>query len=240
MEKERNALELYQMGNDCVPIQFVRSHFSKASNYTLTMRPDGRIRVSLPSDGNESIARLFIAQNHRWIHQQRKSVAKARRIDEDWDDGTRIMYFGDWVTLRRLKSEPAILLGDLKIPSESTRVGLKAQTLDYLQNQAKAYLPKRIEELSYKNALPFNRVFIKNQQRRWGTCSKRKNISLNWRLIQCPDWVRDYVILHELQHTKYMNHSLRYWRSLKQLCDHVRQAEDWLKSHSFILLSNYQ
>lgn len=228
------------MGNDCVPIRFTRSNLSKISNYTLTMEPDGRVRVCLPRDGNEKVARLFIAQNHQWIQNQRDLIAKACKLDEDWEEGTRVMYFGDWVTIKRVKTEPVIHLGNIVIQPATSRVGLKAQVLDFLQSQASAFLPKRIEELSSKWELPFNKVFIKNQKRSWGTCSRKKNISLNWRLIQCPDWVCDYVILHELQHTKHMNHSLEYWKNLKRLCSHVRQAEEWLKNHAFILLSNYQ
>jgi predicted metal-dependent hydrolase len=73
---------------------------------------------------------------------------------------------------------------------------------------------------------------VRNQRSRWGSCSRRGTISLNWRLIQTPVSVRDYVILHELAHLKEMNHSKRFWREVARLCPDYKEAENWLKRHS--------
>jgi predicted metal-dependent hydrolase len=69
------------------------------------------------------------------------------------------------------------------------------------------HLTRCIRKLSAAHRLPFKRLFIRSQRTKWGTCSSRGNISLNWRLILTPPHVIDYVILHELVHTKIMNHS---------------------------------
>ena len=76
------------------------------------------------------------------------------------------------------------------------------------------------------------RVSVRNQRSRWGSCSRRGTISLNWRLIQTPVFVRDYVILHELAHLRQMNHSARFWREVARLCPDFQIAEAWLKRHS--------
>src|SRR2546430_242181 len=73
------------------------------------------------------------------------------------------------------------------------------------------------------------RVTVRNQRSRWGSCSVRGTISLNWRLVQTPVFVRDYIVLHELAHLKEMNHSRRYWREVARLCPEFEQAERWLK-----------
>jgi predicted metal-dependent hydrolase len=79
------------------------------------------------------------------------------------------------------------------------------------------------------------RVTVRNQKTRWGSCSSRGTISLNWRLIQTPDFVRDYIILHELAHLRHMNHSARFWQEVKRLCPDLATAKQWIKVHRQLL-----
>jgi predicted metal-dependent hydrolase len=78
-------------------------------------------------------------------------------------------------------------------------------------------------------------VTVRNQRTRWGSCSRRGTISLNWRLIQTPPFVSDYIILHELMHLREMNHSPRFWRQVETVCPGYRTAEEWLKPHASLL-----
>jgi hypothetical protein len=76
---------------------------------------------------------------------------------------------------------------------------------------------------------------VRSQKSRWGSCSRRGTISLNWRLIQTPAFVSDYICLHELMHLRQMNHSPRFWREMERVCPDYRMAERWLKEHSGLL-----
>ena len=79
------------------------------------------------------------------------------------------------------------------------------------------------------------RVSVRNQRSRWGSCARTGTISLNWRLIQTPDSVRDYIVLHELMHVRQMNHSARFWREVAAVCPAYEEAERWIKLHSALL-----
>jgi predicted metal-dependent hydrolase len=70
-----------------------------------------------------------------------------------------------------------------------------------------------------------------NQKTVWGNCSKKQNISLNWQLIHAPHFVIDYVILHELLHTRYMSHNQAFWRSMLRLCERYKDAIKWLNAN---------
>jgi predicted metal-dependent hydrolase len=83
--------------------------------------------------------------------------------------------------------------------------------------------------------LPARRVTVRNQRSRWGSCSRHGTISLNWRLIQTPTHVQDYIILHELCHLREMNHSARFWREVERVCPNSAAAERWLNQHSALL-----
>jgi predicted metal-dependent hydrolase len=78
-------------------------------------------------------------------------------------------------------------------------------------------------------------VTVRNQRSRWGSCSANGVISLNWRLVQTPDSVRDYIIYHELMHLREMNHSPRYWRHVASVCSWWEDAERWLKRNGSLL-----
>lgn len=80
--------------------------------------------------------------------------------------------------------------------------------------RAKKELTARLEYLAKKHGFDYNRVFIRNQKTRWGSCSGKDNISLNAKLILLPERLIDYVILHELVHTKVHNHSSKFWAKL--------------------------
>jgi len=92
-------------------------------------------------------------------------------------------------------------------------------------------------ELAVCQQLDVRRVSVRNQRTRWGSCSRRGTISLNWRLLQAPPSVRDYIILHELMHLREMNHSPRFWRQVESVCPDFLQAERWLKQNSRLLRS---
>ena len=96
---------------------------------------------------------------------------------------------------------------------------------------AKTVLSKRTRELSEKHGLQFGCLFVRSQLTKWGSCSARRNISLNWRLVRAPERAIDYVILHELLHTKLMNHNQTFWVDLHALCPWAKEAITWLNAH---------
>ena len=109
-------------------------------------------------------------------------------------------------------------------------VDLRPAVEHHLRELASRELPLRVLALAAEHGLTVQRVLVRNQKSRWGSCSRRGTISLNWRLIQTPAFVADYIILHELAHLRHMNHSLRFWEEVGRLCSDYRTAEQWLKA----------
>jgi predicted metal-dependent hydrolase len=92
-------------------------------------------------------------------------------------------------------------------------------------------LSSRCMALAAQHGEDVARVSIRNQRSRWGSCSTRRTIALNWRLVLMPAFVSDYVILHELMHLRQPNHSRAFWREVASVCPEWREAERWLKLH---------
>jgi hypothetical protein len=112
---------------------------------------------------------------------------------------------------------------------------LRAAIERHLWRLAAKELPPRVLEYATLHQLPVRRISVRNQRSRWGSCSRRRTISLNWRLIQTPAFVRDYILIHEIMHLREMNHSSRFWREVERACPDYETAERWLKQHSSLL-----
>ena len=102
--------------------------------------------------------------------------------------------------------------------------------------EAKRKLSRRLTYLADKHGFTYDRAFIRNQRTRWGSCSQKNNISLNMKLVRLPDELMDYVILHELAHTRFKNHSNEFWGELDRLIGNGKGRDAQLKEYGLGLL----
>jgi hypothetical protein len=91
------------------------------------------------------------------------------------------------------------------------------------RKKAKLMLVSRLEEIANKHGYTYNQVTIRNQKTRWGSCSGKNNISLNMKLVLLPDELRDFIILHELVHTKVKNHGIQFWTEITKVEPKARE-----------------
>lgn len=103
--------------------------------------------------------------------------------------------------------------------------------VERMRAQAKAELPPRLAALAALHGFQYKRVFIKNNRSNWGSCSSLGNINLNLRLVSLPEELQDYVMLHELCHLKYLNHSPQFHALLESVCPGHRALEKQIKQY---------
>jgi hypothetical protein len=111
------------------------------------------------------------------------------------------------------------------------------QTLLYhaLRKFAEQYLPQRLEHWSEVTELGFNRVRIKDLKSKWGSCSSRRNINLNWQLVFLDENLIDYVLVHELMHLREMNHSPQFWKWVAKYCPDYKKQRNQLKEQQWLV-----
>ncbi|HYT73623.1 MAG TPA: M48 family metallopeptidase [Vicinamibacterales bacterium] len=100
-----------------------------------------------------------------------------------------------------------------------------------LRARAAVELPPRVYALAAAYGLTVARVTIRDQRSRWGSCSPRGQIALNYRLMLMPPDVREYILVHELMHLRQANHSRKFWRLVEAACPRFREAERWLRAN---------
>jgi len=224
-----------RVGPRPVRLCFVRHR--RARRYILRLRPDGAARVTIPRGGSLAEARQFAERNVAWLEQQLLRQALRPRRPASWPAGTEISFRGERVRLELGANGEAGLVrfGTEVVPISDATGDLRPAIERHLWKLAARELPVRVLELAALHQLPVRRVTVRNQRSRWGSCSRRGTISLNWRLVQTPSFVRDYLVLHELAHLKEMNHSRRFWSEVARLCPEFPEAERWLKRHAGLL-----
>jgi predicted metal-dependent hydrolase len=100
------------------------------------------------------------------------------------------------------------------------------------RRRAEAELPLRLLALAAAHGLHVTRISIRNQRTRWGSCGRNGHITLNWRLVLMPDWVSDYVLVHELMHLRRLDHSPAYWALVAAAYPRFREARAWLRQNA--------
>jgi predicted metal-dependent hydrolase len=209
-------------------VDFVRVR--RARKYILRVRPDGSLRVTIPRGGSRRDAEAFLRRHQEWVAAERVRVAE-RHAPVEWRAGDAIPLHGELTTIRVHESAHGqmVVVGEQRVRIAAGVVNVRPAVELALRRIASRELVPRLQALASEHALTVDRVTIRNQRSRWGSCSRRGVIALNFRLVQMPPSVCDYVLLHELMHLRQQNHSRRYWRLVEAVCPDYREAERWLR-----------
>jgi len=220
-----------RVGVGQVRLHFVRHR--RARRYVLRLKPDGSARVTLPHSGSLAEAKRFVHRNIAWLEGQLLRQEATAQQPQAWQAATEILFRGDPVRLEKCGEE--IRFATETVLIKASELDLRPAIERHLWRLAARELPLRVLELAVLHQFQVKRVTVRNQRSRWGSCSRHGTISLNWRLIQAPQFVCDYIMLHELAHLREMNHSRRFWSVVGRLCPNVAEAEKWLKENSGLL-----
>jgi hypothetical protein len=218
-----------QIAGHSVPVTIARHRLAR--RYVVRLSPDGGLRLTVPRGASLAGGLAFAARQADWITRE---MERQRARQAPWVSGSLAWFRGERLpiavdgTRAVLGSEVVALSG----PDADVRGAIESR----LRGLAAEELPARCLALARESGVDVAQVSIRNQRSRWGACSARRVITLNWRLVQMPATVSDYVIFHELMHVRHPNHSRRFWREVDSVCAWWRDAERWLRSYGRELL----
>jgi predicted metal-dependent hydrolase len=197
----------------------------------------GVARVTMPRWGRRAEARAFAEAHVAWIERERARQLQRAAAARPITPGDLVLFRGVPCALTVDASEAIVrvALGELshEVPAPAD-LGKALRAM--LRELAARELPLRVHSHAAHHGLTVSRVTIRDQHTRWGSCSPRGRISLNWRLVQMPDSVCDYVLVHELMHLRVANHSGRFWQQVAAACPQYELARAWLRRHGRELL----
>ena len=214
-------------------IHYLRRHNARRYILRVNERGDGGC-VTIPHGGSWDEARRFALRNAAWLEERlRQEKLKATRVDD------HLLFRGERLPLAEFfqKGHGHPHFKPEEMLAVPMTADLRSRAHAFLRKLAESELPLRVGELAGVHGLIVRRVLVRDQRTRWGSCSVKGAISLNWRLVQSPEFVRDYIIVHELMHLREMNHSGRFWKLVHAAFPRTHEAERWLKQHGGLLRS---
>jgi len=198
--------------------------------YSVEVNEHGDIVVRTPWKSNQRTIDRLIQDHHEWIEKQQAKQHENHQKLHDWHDENAVYYRGKKYRLHS-STESVSIFGatDIYMPAGMS----KAQ---FLSHHAKAYLPERCLDMANMMGLQPSEVRIKKMTGCWGNCHQNHRVTLNQALIQSPDWVSDYVMIHECAHLVHFNHSRDFWSLVAKYTNHTKSAKQWLKEHQGVLI----
>jgi len=200
----------------------------------LKITADGLV-VHAPKRISQTLLESLIAQKADWI-QKKLSARNENKIPaQQWLDGERLLLLGNTITLalrhdersRAVSYQPGLLA--LAMPNHDDESAVSRKVLQWYKKQALTDFARRLEIFSARLGVALPKLLISNARTRWGSCNSKKEVRLNWRLLQAPPHLINYVICHELAHLKEMNHSAKFWAVVASIYPDYKAAEKELK-----------
>ena len=205
--------------------------FSKKAKYLqLRITSLNRLELIIPKRYSIKDGNKFIHDKISWIKKYQKNLIDVQEKREFYLFGERIFVdqnFNFFLTKHKIRLNKNVLT--VESPADS-RITKEELYQIYLRRIAGEYISERVKYLSGRFGFNFRDVKIRGQKTRWGSCSSNGNLSFNYKLLQYRKHVIDYVIIHELCHTKHMNHSQKFWKLVEQYCPDYKNIKKELKN----------
>ena len=204
----------------------------------LEVRADLNVFVRAPHKLSEKHIRHFVESRSAWIEKTRSRLRRRQARQTPLDGPSRIGLFFQG---RRysFQVDPAaeerffFKEGFFIHPLWASEAERAAEA--WYRRMALPLFTERVRYFAEQAKVNWDRIRISGARTRWGSCSARGVISLNWRLLMCPPTILDYVVIHELCHLQELNHSRRFWKKVEDLCPGYRETRMWLRDHGNFL-----
>lgn len=234
-------MEKLTVGNTVIEYAIRKSTRAKKINITVSTRG---VTVSVPGHVSVQEAKKFVATKKEWIlrHIEEYRQKELQNPPKKYIDGEKLLFLGQEITLRTITFNSKKITMEISdgnawfyipaiVPEEERPAIIKNALINWYRDFAKKLLFEKAEFYARKMGVKYNQIRIKEQKTRWGSCSRKKNINFNWKIILAPSQAVDYLVVHELAHLKYMNHSACFWQEVEKFFPNYVFWRKWLKQN---------
>lgn len=210
-------------------------------NLRLSIR-NNRILLTGPLRSSDAELKKFALDHSTWIEKVLVKKAAQVPLPAVEENEHKLFLGGKWISFvlqthasNRIYLDPESGVLTAKVPVDLNKTPLKSVKEVLYKYMAQLTLPKEFASFAKMNGFNYDRLFIRSQKTKWGTCSSKTNISFNWRLVKCPLEVRYYLYAHEASHLVHLNHSKEFWALVKHYDPDYKKHEKWLKENEQFL-----
>lgn len=209
---------------------------SRRRTLALIVNSEAELVVRAPLNMPQRSIDRFVTEKSAWIEQKLEFMAaKKTQARKDFEPGEEFLYLGKAYELRFVESEEPVLFDDAFLISAQYRRHVKLLLANWYKNEARRVIAERAEIFAAKMGTTFTGLAITQARQRWGSCTAQNKLNFSWRLVMAPLEVVDYVVVHELAHTKVKDHSRDYWAVVAQILPDYKERRAWLREHGLAL-----
>lgn len=200
----------------------------------LRINPRGEIVVSAPWHVPKSVVISFIRERQEWLLKNKSNYSLHLRNGMQFGNNLQLHLNSGAVKNSSVVASNKLvvrLVGSRDPANPKQQAYIESKIITAMQAEAENILLPRLYDLSTRTKHTFNQAYVKRLSSRWGSCDQEKNIILNVFLLQLPPALQEYVMLHELTHTRYMHHGKDFWDHMKSYLPHLNALKKELKKH---------
>ena len=217
-----------------MPVEISQIIRSKRKTIALIVRPDASVIVRAPLCASNQAIQEFVAKNILWIEKKQADARAAiPPLPKQYASGESFEYLGKAYPLEIVKDQKQDLLledGKFKL-AKSAQINGDSAFERWYRNQARQILNERVEFYACQHGFKYKKIGFTSARTRWGSCSANGSLNFSWRLIQAPPQAVEYVVVHELVHTVFHNHSKKFWKRVEQILPDYKVQQKWLRKN---------
>ena len=207
----------------------------KRKTATIVVNDQLEVVVKVPKYVTKKQIEAMVKQNEEWILavlEKKKNLIETK----DWYYTKRLLYLGEYwpveiITESSKKSKVDFTDKGFIIVSDGSELKARQLVEQFYRKQAKDKLTKLTEQYAQIVGVQFQKITIRNQTTRWGSCSSKGNLSFNLKILCAPIQMIEYVVLHEVMHLKHFNHSKDFWLDIKELMPDYKERMNYFKQY---------
>ena len=212
----------------------------KRKKLTITVERDRSVVVHAPESTPEETIREVVESKHQWIYDKTKHTQKYEERPhppgKELVNSESALYLGREYQIRVVPTDSTEIRFEQRFFIPASLMGGRRTVLrNWYINRAKEIILPKVKSMAAMLGVEFASAKIVDNRFRWGSCTVKNNVNLNWRLIKAPMFVIDYVIVHELVHLLEANHTSRFWNIVRTHAPGMEKARSWLRENGQIL-----
>jgi len=227
--------EIDLLGNS---VEYVVRHSSDATEPRIDVDIHG-VTVVIPEDEDIQPTEL-LKENAAWVVDKQRSYDTYREQlpNREFEAGEWFPYLGaDRELVIEPRQEHTVTENAIRLRQSAVEQSTVKQVLEnFYRSQAREHLTKRTDHYAKRMGVDYEKLELRNQRTRWGSCSTGGTISLNWRLIMAPPDVVDYLVVHELAHLTEQHHGSEFWKFVGDYIPDYKEKAEWLEKNSAKLI----
>lgn len=212
-------------------------HWTTRKTFALKIDENGDLIVRAPRGSTINDIAYVVNRKIKWIEKTQKYVLETRELSKskNFVEGEVFFYLGKKLTLRLIPNGSVFSDGNSLCVPSGNKESIQHEILSWYRDEARKIFSALANTYAKNMGVAYSVIRIKNSRTRWGSCGKNGGINLNWRLVMTPIEVIEYLVVHELTHTIYRNHSKHFYNFVEKFCPNYKAMERWLRTNNYIM-----